>query len=79
MSKDMLIIDGRPYEPTPEEAERVAAIRAEFLRECDQIAAEIGDDGRFHGFNNAYDPYADARARFQERMRDVVSTLNLSR
>ncbi len=68
----MLNISGRFYEPTPEEAKRIEAARADFLRECDQIAETIGDDGHFHGFNNAYDPYKDARRRFQARMHEIV-------
>ena len=65
-------ISGRLYEPTQEEEERIEAARADFLRECDQIAEAIGDDGHFHGFDNTSDPYEDARIRFQARMREIV-------
>ena len=72
MSRATLSIDGHLYELSPEQSQLLESIRLSFLDECDKIAQEVGDDGHFRGFNNSYDPYSGARARFERSVREVV-------
>ena len=72
MTMDTLSIDGLQYPLSTEQRALVESIGNDFMVACDEIDRQNGDDGLFHGFDNSYDPYAEARRVYESRIREIV-------
>lgn len=72
MSKVTLTVDGREYQLSAEQQRMYKEAGDAFDAECEEVNRIEGIDGHFHGFNNAWNPYAEAERRYQQRVRAIV-------